>query len=120
MEDVVKFFLYVLLFILLVVLGWILFRFWWIGLGDPESSVGAGSPSRLRPYPPLLYCSGLSGRVVAGVLRGLARFSRESVRLWFRRLREAFPRPERKRRSLVAVDETELKLRGSTSSSGQP
>ena len=25
------------------------FRFWWIGLGDPESSVGAGSPSRLRP-----------------------------------------------------------------------
>jgi len=45
-------------------------------------------------------------------LRGLARFSHESVRIWFRRLREAFLRPERKRRSLVAVDETKLKLCG--------
>ena len=54
----------------------------------------------------------LVGRVVAGVLRGLARFSHESVRLWFRRLRKTFPKPKRKRRSLVAVDETKLKLRG--------
>lgn len=60
----------------------------------------------------MLYYSGLSCRVVARVLRGLARFSHESVRIWFRRLREAFLRPERKRRSLVAVDETKLKLCG--------
>jgi len=32
--------------------------------------------------------------------------------IWFRRLRKAFPRPIRKRRSLVAMDETKLKLRG--------
>ena len=65
-----------------------------------------GKPLKVEALSTLLYCSGLSGRVVARVLRGLARFSHESVRVWFRRLREAFPRPKRKRRSLVAVDET--------------
>ena len=45
-------------------------------------------------------------------MRVFARFSHESVRVWFRRLREAFLKPKRKCRSLVAVDETKLKLRG--------
>jgi len=79
-------------------------------LGGPEFSVGIGSLSRVEALSASLCCSGLSGRVVAGVLRGFARFSYESVRLRFRRLRKAFPRPIRKRRSLV-VDETKLKLR---------
>lgn len=69
-------------------------------------------PLKVKTLSTLLYYSGLSYRVVARVLRGLARFSHESVRLWFRRLRKAFPRPERKCRSLVAVDETKLKLCG--------
>jgi len=69
-------------------------------------------PLKVKALSTLLYYSGLSYRVVAGVLRGFARFSHESVLLWFRRLRKAFPKPKRKCRSLVAVDETKLKLRG--------
>jgi len=45
-------------------------------------------------------------------LRGLAKFTYESVRLWFRRLKEAFPKPEQKYRRVVAADETKLKVNG--------
>jgi transposase-like protein len=45
-------------------------------------------------------------------LRDLASFSHEAVRLWFRRLKTAFPKPEKRRRRVVAVDETKLKLSG--------
>jgi len=45
---------------------------------------------------------------VARFLRGLARFTYESVRLWFRRLRGAFPKPERRRRRTIAVEESKL------------
>ena len=45
-------------------------------------------------------------------MRGLARFTHESVRLWFRRLRDAFPKPEEKRRRTIAVEESKLKLNG--------
>ena len=69
-------------------------------------------PLRVKVLSTLLYYSGLSYRAVARVLRGLASFSHEAVRLWFHRLREAFPEPNRKRRRVVAVDETKLKLKG--------
>jgi len=69
-------------------------------------------PLKVKVLSTVLYYSGLSYRVVAKVLRGYARSSHESVRLWFRRLKKAFPKPARRRRSLVAVDETKLKLNG--------
>jgi putative transposase len=69
-------------------------------------------PLRVKVLSTLLYYSGLASRVVARVLRGEARFSHEAVRLWFHRLKEAFPSPERRRRRVIAVDETKLKLRG--------
>jgi len=69
-------------------------------------------PLKVKVLSTLLYYSGLSYRVVARVLRGLAVFSHEAVRLWFHRLKEAFPEPKRRRRRVVAVDETKLKLKG--------
>jgi len=69
-------------------------------------------PLKVKVLSTVLYYSGLSYRVVARGLRGLARFSYGSVRLWFRRLREALPKPKRMRRRVVAVDETKLKLNG--------
>ncbi|MGQ9551965.1 MAG: IS6 family transposase, partial [Candidatus Bathycorpusculaceae bacterium] len=69
-------------------------------------------PLKAKVLSTVLYYSGLSYRVVAECLRGLAVFSHEAVRLWFRKLKEAFPKPERKRRRSVAVDETKLKLNG--------
>jgi len=59
-----------------------------------------------------LYYSGLSYRVVARVLRGTAKFTYESAHKWFRRLKDAFTKPKRLRRRVVAVDETNLKLCG--------
>jgi len=69
-------------------------------------------PLKVKVLSTVLYYSGLSYRVVARVLRESARFAHESVRLWFRRLKEALPKPERVRRRVVAVDETKLKLNG--------
>ena len=69
-------------------------------------------PLRVKALSTMLYYSGLSYRVVSRCLRGLARFSHEAVRLWFHRLKKAFPKPERMRRRVVAVDETKLKLEG--------
>jgi len=69
-------------------------------------------PLKVKVLSTVLYYSGLSYRVVAKGLRGLAKFAHESVRLWFRRLKEAFPKPERKRRRVIAIDETKLKLNG--------
>ncbi|MEM2922262.1 MAG: DDE-type integrase/transposase/recombinase, partial [Candidatus Bathyarchaeia archaeon] len=69
-------------------------------------------PLRVKVLSTLLYYSGLSYRVVAKVLRGEAEFSHEAVRLWFHRLKEALPKPKRRRRRVIAVDETKLKLKG--------
>lgn len=69
-------------------------------------------PLKVKALSTVLYYSGLSYRVVARVLRGSARFTHESARKWFRRLKDAFPKPKRLRRRVVAVDETKLKLCG--------
>ena len=69
-------------------------------------------PLRVKVLSTMLYYSGLSYRVVAKVLRGEAEFSHDAVRLWFRRLREAFPRRAFRRRRVIVVDETKLKLKG--------
>jgi len=69
-------------------------------------------PLKVRTLSTVLYYSGLSYRVVAGVLGGLAKFSHEAVRLWFHRLRMAFSKPGKRRRRVVAIDETKLKLKG--------
>jgi len=69
-------------------------------------------PLEVKVLSTVLYYSGLSYRVVARVLRDSARFTHESARKWFRRLKDAFPRPKRLRRRVVAVDETKLKLCG--------
>jgi len=49
----------------------------------------------------LLYFPGLSYRRVGSLLG----FSYESVRLWYRALKDALPKPERRYRRYVAVDE---------------
>ena len=69
-------------------------------------------PLKVKLLSTLLYHCGLSYRVVAYALRGESRFSHESVRLWSKRLGEAFPKPEARRRRLLALDETKLKLAG--------
>jgi len=69
-------------------------------------------PLKVKVLSTVLYYSGLSYRVVARVLRDSARFAHESVRLWFRRLKDAFPKPEQRHRRSVAVDETKLKICG--------
>jgi len=109
--DVVKFFSW---------LGLFLFGVTWVEpfsvLVDRVGRLGVfrwnRKPLRVKVLSTLLYYSGLSYRVVARVLRGESRFSHEAVRLWFRRLRVAFPRPALRRRRVIAVDETKLKLRG--------
>lgn len=60
----------------------------------------------------MLYYSGLSYRVVARVLRDSSKFTHESARKWFRRMKDAFPKPKQTRRRTVAVDETKLELCG--------
>ena len=42
----------------------------------------------------------------------LSTFSYESVRLWYRKIGPILPQPERIPRSIIAVDETKLKLQG--------
>ena len=69
-------------------------------------------PAKVKVLSTLLYYFGLSYRVVALALRGESRFSYESVRLWYRRLQVALPKPTPKRRSILAIDETKLKLAG--------
>jgi len=69
-------------------------------------------PLKVKVLSTVLYYSGLSYRVVARVLRDSAKFAHESVRLWFRRLKDAFQKPEQRRRRVVAVDETKLKVGG--------
>jgi len=69
-------------------------------------------PLKAKVLSTVLYYSGLSYRAVARVSRGLAEFTHESVRLWFRKLKEAFPKPKRIRRKVIAIDETKLKLNG--------
>jgi len=67
---------------------------------------------RVKVLSNIPYYSGLSYRVVARVSGGLASFTYESVHKWFRRLREALPKPTRRCRRTVAVDETKLNLKG--------
>lgn len=52
-------------------------------------------PLKVKVLSTVLYYFGLSYRVTARVLRGLASFSHKAVRLWFRRLKDAFPKPEK-------------------------
>ncbi|MBT0160637.1 IS6 family transposase [Candidatus Bathyarchaeota archaeon A05DMB-2] len=60
----------------------------------------------------MLYYSGLSYRVVATALRSWQISPMNPSASGSGRLKEAFPKPERKRRKRVAVDETKLKLSG--------
>ena len=69
-------------------------------------------PLKVKVLSTMLYHSGLSYRIAAKSLKSLAEFTYESVRLWFRRLKTAFPKPKNKQRKVVAVDETKLKLNG--------
>ena len=52
----------------------------------------------------LIYFSGLSYRRVSS----LVGYSYEAVRLWYNALKDALPKPERKSRRCIAVDETKL------------
>ncbi len=58
----------------------------------------------------LLYHLGLSYRRVSFSFESL--FSHESVRLWYRKVGEFLPHPDRIQRHLIAVDETKLKISG--------
>ncbi|MEM2905481.1 MAG: hypothetical protein QW057_03320 [Candidatus Bathyarchaeia archaeon] len=53
-------------------------------------SVGVGGPLEVKLLSTLLYHCGFSYRVAAYALRGESSLSHESVRLWPRRLGEAF------------------------------
>ncbi|MDG6907155.1 MAG: IS6 family transposase [Nitrososphaerota archaeon] len=59
---------------------------------------------------PLLYHPGLSYRHVSTAMKDA--FTNESVRLWYRKIGQNLPHPDRIRRHLVAVDETKLKIQG--------
>jgi len=54
----------------------------------------------------LIYFSGLSYRKVSS----LGGFSYEAVRLWYNALKGALPKPERKYRRYIAVDEIKTEL----------
>jgi len=69
-------------------------------------------PVRLKVLSTLLYYASLSYRVAAGFASVETPVSHEAVRLWRRRVREATPEPKLRRRRLVAIDETKLKLKG--------
>ena len=69
-------------------------------------------PVKLKVLSTLLYYAGLSYRVAAGFASVETPVSYEAVRLWRKRLREAAPKLKLKRRRVVAVDETKLKLIG--------
>jgi len=69
-------------------------------------------PLGLKVLSTLLYYAGLSYRTAAEFASVETPVSYEAVRLWRKRLQEAIPKPEPKRRRIVAVDETKLKLKG--------
>lgn len=69
-------------------------------------------PIKVKVPSTVLYYAKLSCRVTAYISRDLANFSHEPVRVWSGRLKDTFPKPEKKRRKRVAVDETKLKLSG--------
>ena len=69
-------------------------------------------PVRLKVLSTLLYYAGLSYRVTAGFASIETPVSYEAVRLWRRSLEKAMPTPKLRRRRLVAIDETKLKLNG--------
>ena len=58
----------------------------------------------------LLYHLGLSYRRVSTAMENA--FSHESVRLWYRKIGNNLPRPDRIQRHLIAVDKTKLKIAG--------
>jgi len=58
----------------------------------------------------LLYYFGLSTRKVSKVLSLFEEISHESVRKYYHSLRKVFKEPRKKRRRLIAVDETVLKV----------
>lgn len=60
----------------------------------------------------LLYHLGLSYRSVSLAMELLSSFSHESVRLWYRKIGSILPQPEKIRRSIIAVDETKLRVSG--------
>jgi len=69
-------------------------------------------PVRLKVLSTLLYYASLSYRVAAGFASVEMPVSYEAVRLWRRSLQEAIPKPRLRRRRLVVIDETKLKLNG--------
>jgi len=69
-------------------------------------------PLRVKILATSLYHAGLSYRVTAGFMGFEAEFSYEAVRLWRNRLEEAVPKPQRRYRPVIAVDETKLKRSG--------
>ncbi|MEM2896049.1 MAG: DDE-type integrase/transposase/recombinase [Candidatus Bathyarchaeia archaeon] len=70
-------------------------------------------PLELKVLAALLYFSGLSYRRIASLNAFKHRFSYWSVRYWYLALRQVLPKPKRKPRSLIAIDETKTKLVGS-------
>lgn len=70
-------------------------------------------PLEVKVASALVYGSGLSYRGAADVM-GLegCEVSYEAVRQWFHRLRKALPKPKPRRRGVIALDETKLKLGG--------
>jgi putative transposase len=58
----------------------------------------------------LLYHLGLSYRRVSTAMEDA--FSHEVVRLWYRKIGQNLPRPNRIERYIIAVDETKLKIEG--------
>lgn len=59
-----------------------------------------------------VYHFGLSLRRTSQVVSVIERASHESVRKWYRRLGRHLPQSERRRRGIVAIDETVIKIEG--------
>jgi putative transposase len=60
----------------------------------------------------LLYHLGLSYRRVSLAMGLFFVFSHESCRLWYRKIGSILPQPEKIHRSIIAVDETKLRVSG--------
>jgi len=58
----------------------------------------------------ILYFFGLSLRRTSGFLSLFEEISHESVRIYYHRLKKVLKQPKKKKRKLIAIDETKLKL----------
>lgn len=79
-------------------------------LRDRKVFVRRRKSDRTRALAVLLCYAGVGVIPASRILSGLEKVSREATRKWFHRFKEVLPKPERKVRRAIAMDETKLKI----------